>query len=376
VIAVPQAKVLQSKYLLIGSTRAGSGKSATVLGLGIHLLARGIEIAYGKPLGTFTSRNLPDSAQSLEADVEFINQVLMLPETHLRPTLLNLDKNTLKNRLLGEDTTDYTALLRQYRQENCGDLVLIEAPANTAEGAVFGLSLQEMSDCLDAPILLVMRFGALLVVDHVLVAKERLGDRLLGVVINDIPLAQIDTGIEILAPYLESQGIPVLAMMPENRILRSVSVAEVIEQLDASVHYRPEHISLNDLMIEELMIGAMDVNSAQTFFRKSHSKAVITGSNRFDIQLAALETSTNCLILTGPPMVKPEILQRAAELDVPVLSVSHDTLTTVKIIEGCLGQVRLHEGIKVNCISDMMAKHFKFDRLLQLLDLKPDRKPV
>lgn len=360
----------QSKHLLVGSTRAGSGKSATILGLGIHLQARGIEIGYGKPLGTFTTKSLPESAQTLEADVEFINRILDLPQTNLCPTLLNLDKNSVKQRLLGEDTTNYTELLNQYRQIDHGELVLVEAPANTAEGAVFGLSLQEMSDCLDAPILLVMRFGALLVVDHVLVAKERLGDRLLGVVINDIPETQLETGLEIMAPYLESQGIPVLAMMPENRILRSVSVAELIEQLDATIQFRSEHISLNDLMVEEMMIGAMDVNSAQKFFRKSHSKAVITGSNRVDIQLAALETSTNCLILTGPPMVNAEILQRAAELDVPVLSVSYDTLTTVKIIEGCLGQVRLHEGIKVDCIREMMGKHFKFDRLLKLLDFK------
>lgn len=52
-------------------------------------------------------------------------------------------------------------------------------------------------------------------------------------------------------------------------------------------------------MVEHLMIGAMDVDSALTYFRRKPNKAVITGGDRPDIQLAALETSTKCTI--SPP---------------------------------------------------------------------------
>jgi uncharacterized protein len=250
-------------------------------------------------------------------------------------------------------------------------LVLVEAPANTAEGALFGLTLQAMSETLDSPFLLLVRYGSLLIADHILVSKQRFGDRLFGVVINDIPESEYDSAKELLTPYLESQGIPVLAMMPENRILRSVSVAQLVEHLGATILYESEHTNLADLMVEELKIGAMNVNSAQIFFRKSFNKAVVTGSDRVDIQLAALETSTNCLILTGPPAISAETLQRASELEVPILSVNTDTLTTVGIIENSLGRVRLHEGIKVQCIQEMMEKHFDFDRLLSMLGISP-----
>jgi uncharacterized protein len=359
------------KHLLIGSTRAGSGKSSTVLGLAKHLQERGVSIGYGKPLGTFITKDLPELVQTLEADVAFITQTLNLSPSFSRPTLLNLDKPTIMSRLLGKDTKDYCAELSRYKENSDGELVLVEAPANTAEGALFGLSLHEMSDLLEAPILLVMRFGSLLVIDHVIAAKYRLGDRLLGVVINGIPEDQREDAIAVMQPYLESLGIPVLAMMPENRILRSVSVSELIEQLGASVLCRPENIDFDSVMIEELKIGAMDVNSAQIFFRKSYNKAVITGSNRIDLQLAALETSTNCLILTGPALLSADVASRANELGVPVLAVNKDTLTTVGIIESCLGQVRLHEGVKVNSICAMMKEYFQFDRLLTILGLEP-----
>lgn len=361
----------QVKHLLIGSTRSGSGKSATILGLTYHLQAKGYKIGYGKPIGTFTTKELPESAERTEADVEFIKKTLNLPQELLRPTLLNLDRTALQRRLSGEDQADYSTKIEEYKKLTTGDLVLLEAPANTAEGAVFGLSLEEMASHLGSQILLVMRFGSLLVADHILMAKQRLGDRLLGVVINDIPDEQYETAIEILHPYLENQGIPVFALMPENRILRSVSVAEIIEQLGATVLCSPENIDLGKVMVEELKIGAMDVNSAQRYFRQSYNKAVITGSSRIDLQFAALETSTNCLILTGRPFISDDVAHKAMELGVPVLAVSKDTLSTVSVIEGCLGQVRLHEGVKVTSICDMMSKHFNFNRFLKLLDIQP-----
>jgi BioD-like phosphotransacetylase family protein len=361
--------VPQVKHLLIGSTRSGSGKSATILGLTYHLQAKGYKIGYGKPIGTFTTKELPESAERTEADVEFIKKTLNLPQELLRPSLLNLDRTALQRRLSGEDQADYSTKLEEYKKLTTGDLVLLEAPANTAEGAVFGLSLEEMASHLGSQILLVMRFGSLLVADHILMAKQRLGDRLLGVVINDIPDEQYETAIEILHPYLENQGIPVFALMPENRILRSVSVAEIIEQLGATVLCSPENIDLGKVMVEELKIGAMDVNSAQRYFRQSYNKAVITGSSRIDLQFAALETSTNCLILTGRPFISDDVAHKAMELGVPVLAVNKDTLSTVSVIEGCLGQVRLHEGVKVTSICDMMSKHFNFNRFLKLLDI-------
>ncbi len=360
----------QAKHLLIGSTRSGSGKSATILGLTYNLQVKGYKIGYGKPIGTFTTKELPESAERTEADVEFIRQALNLPPSLLRPTLLNLDRAALQRRLSGEDQDDYSNKLDEYKKLIEGDLVLLEAPANTAEGAIFGLSLEEMANQLEAPILLVMRFGSLLVVDHILMAKQRFGDRLLGVVINDIPDDQYETAIAFLLPYLENQGIPVFALMPENRTLRSVSVSEIIEQLGANVLCRPENIDLDKVMVEELKIGAMDVNSAQSYFRKSYNKAVITGSSRIDLQFAALETSTNCLILTGRPFISDDVAHKAMELGVPILSVSKDTLSTVSTIESCLGQVRLHEGVKVTSICDMMAKYFNFEPLLKLMDIK------
>ena len=58
--------------------------------------------------------------------------------------------------------------------------------------------------------------------------------------------------------------------------------------------------------------------------------AVVTGGDRTELQMAALETSTHCLILTGRIPPKEIIIERAESLEIPVLSVDTDTLTTVE----------------------------------------------
>ncbi len=115
----------------------------------------------------------------------------------------------------------------------------------------------------------------------------------------------------------------------------------------------------------------MNVNAAMEYFRNRSNMAVVTGGDRADIQMAALETSTQCLILTGRLPPQPFILSRAEELEIPVLSVDLDTLTTVEIIDHAFGQVRLHEPAKVHCIQQLMNQYFDIERLMNQLGLEP-----
>ncbi|HEY9861282.1 MAG TPA: hypothetical protein V6D16_17415, partial [Candidatus Obscuribacterales bacterium] len=67
----------------------------------------------------------------------------------------------------------------------------------------------------------------------------------------------------------------------------------------------------------------------------------------------------------------PTIISRADDLEIPILSVDLDTLTTVEIIDRAFGQVRLHEPIKMQCVQQMVAEHFDIDQLMAKLNLEP-----
>jgi uncharacterized protein len=353
------------RFLLVGSAEAYSGKSSTVLGIAHQLQQKGLDIAYGKPLGTCWSEEKTDS---LDEDVRFIVKTLELAENRVRPTLISLTEDAIAKRLEGTDQTNYQAFLQQYLQVQGGDLVLLEGPGTLEEGSLFDLSLLQVAEVVNAAVVLVTRFHPTLLADRLLSAKQRLGDRLLGVLINDIPTDQQSIVSTQTQPFLENHGIPVLGMLPHNSLLGSVSVSELVKQLQAEVLCRSDRL---DLMVESLTIGAMNVNSALKYFRKARNMAVITGGDRTDIQLAALETSTNCLILTGHIPPSDTVLSRAEDLEIPILSVDLDTLTTVEIVDRTFGQVRLQEPVKVQCVYQMLTKHFDVDRLMTMLEIKP-----
>nr|WP_238718103.1 phosphotransacetylase family protein [Petrachloros mirabilis] len=352
--------------MLVGSVEAYSGKSATILGLAQLLVKRGVDFAYGKPLGTYQEEA---ERSPYDQDVNFITKTLGLPDSHVCPTILSPHLGVVKDCLQHELRPQFEAQLMTYRQSQAGDLVMLEGPGSLEEGQLFGLSLLEMANGMDANILLIARFHTLGAVDALLAAQARLGSRLLGVMLNDVPEADWHLAQELVKPFLESCGIPVFGILPSDQLLRSVSVSELVHQLSAEVLCRPDRL---DLLVDQLTIGAMNVNSALKYFRKGRNMAVVTGGDRTDIQLAALESSTHCLILTGHFSPNSMVLTRADDLEIPVLGVDLDTLTTVEIVDRTFGQVRLHEAVKVECVRQLIEANFDVDRLLSSLDMRSE----
>lgn len=349
-----------AKYLLIGSIEPYSGKSAVALGLAYQLKNRGFDVAYGKPLGTDVD-GAPDGGG--DADFQFIAQTLGLSDDHLRPPVVMLDDATIDQHLHHPDSAGYRRKLAGYRERTGGDCVLLEGPGTLQEGSLFDLSPLRIAEVLDAAVMLVVRFDSQRFLDELLSARERLGDRLLGIVVNDLTPEHSESLQTRVKPFLESHGIPILGLLPRHPLLRSVTVGELARQLDAQVACGRERF---DLMVESLSVGAMNVSSAMKYFSRSHNMAVVTGGDRRDIQMAALEQSTHCLILTGQLPPDPMVIARAEELEIPILCADLDTLTTVEIIDRAFGRLRLHEASKVECIARIMAEHFDLSRLLEM----------
>ncbi len=350
-----------AKRLLVGSTESYSGKTAAVLGIGLQLKALGVDLAFGKPMGS------PVDGNGADPDLEFVLQTLDLADDRYFPPALSLSESAIAACLTSGELSACKPELNAFTKTKGESLLLLEGPGSLHEGRLLNLDLPKMVEAINAEVLLVTRYDSLLLVDRLLTAKAELGDRLLGVIVNDLPEEAIEKFQQLAVPFLEQHQIPVIALLPRSPLMRSISVREIVARLNAEVLCCGDRL---DLMVETLTIGAMNVNSALRYFRKGINMAVVTGGDRTDIQLAALETSTQCLVLTGQIPPTREILERAKDLEVPILAVDSDTLSTVERIDELFGQARLHEPVKVKCLEELFANHFDVDRLLQLLDLK------
>lgn len=354
----------QSAKLLVGSIEAYSGKSTTILGIIHHLTKQKIETAYAKPIGTSSDDCL---IKTNEQSMSFLTDKLKLSSKQIHLPLLTLNDQVIINRLTEEDTHNYPQQFQDYIANIKSPFIAIEGPKTLWEGSLFELSVGEMASTINAPILLVTRYNSLSLVANLINAKQSLQDRLLGVVINDIPESEISQVEQFVKPYLEKRNIPVFGAIPQDRLLNSISVRELFQRLNAKVLCRGDRLNL---MVEGLTIGAMNVNSALEYFRQRTNMVVVTGSDRTDLQMAALETSTNCLILTGHAAPQPFILSRAEDLEIPVLAVDFDTLTTVEIVDQAFGRVPINETIKVKQVIHLMDQYFDFERLINCLGLE------
>lgn len=352
--------------LYITSTETFSGKSALCVGLAKRFEHDGRRIGYMKPVST----GVRLAAGQVDEDAEFFKETFSLPDSLDDMVPVRIDPRTVEAILKGEDKTDFVVKLKsaydRVAQER--DVVILEGGCNLREGYLIGLPTAQVADLLDARELVVVKYDEdMQVLDDALSARVRLGESLIGVVLNAIPRQRMPFVQEIVKPSLEERGVPILAVLPQERLLLSISVGELAEFLSGKILCCSDKV---DELVEHLMVGAMSVDSALTYFRRKPNKAVITGGDRPDIQLAALETSTKCLILTGNLSPSPIILGRAEEVGVPMILVRQDTLSAVEVIERFFGKTRFHLQKKVRRFSEMLEDRFDFDQLYAGLALE------
>ena len=359
-----------SKTFLIGSCEPFSGKSALVLGLARNLIASNHLVRFGKPLATSLELNVSDKGDiqdMIDDDVRFVGETLQLSAENLIPSIQFLAASTATKRIQ-ENISDPGIKLNEFKKLlNSGEVInILEAAGSLHEGLLYGLSLSQLAKGLNAKVLLAHFWQDSRSVEALLEAKNQLGDHLCGVVLNAVNPDQLKDIMDNIVPSLKSLGLDVFGVMPRSPLLRSVTVEELVRRLDARVICCSDRL---ELMVETLSIGAMSVNSAMEFFRKRRNMAVVTGADRTDIQLAALEASTQCLILTGAGEPLPQLINRSEELDVPLLKVDRDTLSTVEVIEQAFGHVRLHETVKATYAFRLVQEHCDLDRIFKTLGI-------
>jgi BioD-like phosphotransacetylase family protein len=105
---------------------------------------------------------------------------------------------------------------------------------------------------------------------------------------------------------------------PEKQTRPTITIGELAEAIGGKIICHPEKSSE---LVENYMLGAMVVDSGLDYFNRKKNKAVIIRQERLDMQLAALETSTTCLILSGEdnnPAYR--IRQKADSQGIPIVT--------------------------------------------------------
>ncbi len=350
------------KKIYVAALTGYAGKTLTTMGLATHFIDKGKKVSFFKPVGA-----LPFSVEGKLTDEDawrvarFIKQDCEPDE--VCPVVVTQD--VIVSALKGQFQPPWEKILALWEKLTAGsDIAIVGGYGALSSGTTMGLSGLEVCKRLDCKMILVARYGGPYIVDDILVKLHKIRSYLLGVILNDVSPEDIDTVASLISPYLEKQSVPVLGIIAHNETVAAVSVSDLQEFLGARV--LAGYQGMNQL-VEHFLIGGMQVDKAISWFLKVPNNAVITGGDRGDIQLAAIESGTKCLILTGGMTPNDVILSKAEEKGVPILEVPDDTYATAKRIETMSRKLRLRHPTKLHKAIDLFRSSVDLERLESLL---------
>lgn len=348
--------------LLVTSTAEGTGKTAITVALASLAQEAGHDVGYMKPKGTqleSTVGKTRDEDPMLAREVLGIDARMdQLEPVVYSPTFV---QEAIRGREDPEQLADRVGEAFDGLAEG-RDHMFLEGGGRYTTGGIVDLADPDIAELLDARVVLVTRYNEARDLDDVLAASEAFGDRLAGVLFNDVAGTDFDELTEAAMPFLDGQSIRSLGSIPHDNELAGVTVAELVDSLGANL--LTDDAPTNG-RIERFSVGAMGSSTALEQFRRARSSAVITGGDRSDIQTAALEASgVDCLILTGGHRPSQAIIGKAAKRGVPVLLVQSDTRVTIDNVEGTLRSGRAQRVETVKRMASLLEENVDIGTLL------------
>jgi len=340
-----------------------SGKTTVIICLAMKAAEVEKRVGYFKPIG-FGSMVGP-SGELIDEDVQNMREMLKLEESPdlLCPVLLERFR-FLEKFDEAELSGAREKIVRFYRRVSEGkDLMLIDGPNSISGGLFLNCSVPSLAKEFGAEILLVSRVRDDSFLDELLLAVDycrKLGMPPLGVILNRVPRDYRDVEKTARA-MLEKEGIEFLGSVPESDVLSALRVREIHGLIGGKVLAGEGGM---DNLVRTFLVGAMSMESAIGYFRKSTDKLVIVGGDRTDIISAALETGTSAIIVTGNLHPSVKVLPRADELNVPIILVSNDTYTTLQQIQKIVGKIKPGDRVRLELVKKLFEENVKWERIL------------
>jgi BioD-like phosphotransacetylase family protein len=348
------------KNLFIMGT-ADSGKTSVAVGLALKFRQEGYRVGYFKPVGNagITASNTDEDGLLMKEILQMEQPVETIVPYMAGPAYLSGYRNPCES---------LRAIRQAYEAVAEGkDLVIIGGASFPHIMGCLGLDAVSLTVEFKALPLFTINIANDFSIDHAIFINSFLackGLNILGNVFHNVPLPLLAKTEGIYRPLLEERGFKTLGIIPKDQEMTAPTVNEYFEVLGGEVIAAKERM---DRVVEDVVIGAMSIESALGYLRRSANKAVITGGDRSDVALAALETSTSALILTGGLYPDVKVAARAEDLGVPVILVHYDTYTTIEKIGQVSRHIQPSDKVSIGVALENIVTHCKWEHIVNNL---------
>jgi len=343
------------------SGKAGGGKTATALGIGLKLREQGFKVSYFKPIGFRRGTVKKD-----DDDVMLMREVFELPFSSDTISPVTVNAHYMTPRFMQEAQQLYPRIKKAFQKCSEGyDAILIDGSIEPHVGHHQGLDDFNLAKILGAVALPVIKADDDFDLDQNLLYLDLWKNKkvpVIGCIFNNISQTQWNKSTSVYKPLIEEKGCEVLGVIPCQVEISAPTVAEFHDVLHGEVLTAPDHMNR---IVEEVVVGTMTIESALSYLRRAPNKALITGGDRSDMALTALETSTSVIIFTGGLYPDVQVLSRAEEKGVPVILVHEDTYSTVENLQSIYRSIHPDNKEAIKICENNVQKYLQWDKLVE-----------
>lgn len=344
------------KKLVIASLRRSAGKTSVIVGLG---LTANKKIGYLKPFG---ERLLYRKKRLWDYDSALVTQIFGLKED---PVDMSIGFDHSKLRFMYDEEGTKKKLLEIIEHIAQGkDLLFLEGGRDLTYGVSIHLDPLSLAKFTESKLYLVVSGEENAILDDIYFFKKHLdlkGVQFGGLLINMVQ--NLEEFQQIQLPLIKKLNLPILGVLPFQSDLTYFSMAYLAERLFAKVITGEKELNRP---VKNILIGAW---SASTFMQnpvfQKESKLIITGGDRPDMILAALESDTAGIILTNNVLPPSHIIAKAEERHVPMLMVFSDTYQTAKQIESLEPLLTKEDEEKLKALAELVKKYLDWPAILE-----------
>jgi BioD-like phosphotransacetylase family protein len=362
------------KRVFVAATRMNDGKTTTCLGLYGALQTLFPRVGFIKPVGQrFVSVQgaqvdedsfLFDTIYNVRVPIQSMSPVTIDP-TFTRRYLKN------PNELLPELKNQICRAFDRVSWEK--DFTLIEGTGHAGVGSVFDLSNASVAKLLKSPVILVCPGGIGRPVDEIALNKalfDKAGVDVIGAILNKIEPDKIDYVREYAGIGLKRLGVPLLGLLPVEKILTAPNLTQIAEDIEGQwINGRK---GCAKQRVHRVIIGAMTAKGIVDYL--TPGTLIITPGDRDDIILAAISSARLAgsstiagLILTNNIQPHPKLVELLAQTDIPVIAAKGESYTVTSTINRMTVKTQPQDTDKIPVIKNLIMNNIDLPSLIAKL---------
>ena len=310
--------------LVFTSLRYNAGKTGVMAGIA-QVLSK--KIGYMKPFG---DRLLYRKKRLWDFDSAVFTNHFNLDE---QPEDMSMGFDHSKLRYMSDAESSRKKIEEMAaHNSNEKDVLLVEGGRNINCGMSINLDAITICNILKGKLVVITSGDGDKIIDDLTFLKQNVdleGVKLGGVIINKVK--DVSDFQTLHGNYLNELALPVLGVIPYREELSKPTVQFISDVLLARVLSGE---SAMNKTVREIFVGAMSADAILRLDRlKKHSKIIITSGDRSDMILAAIESNCVGIVLTNNILPPPNIIARAANMNIPLLLTKGDTFQIAKKID-------------------------------------------